>query len=54
MPKPTRTSSLEQFPGDSYSNIRNRSEGLRRLRRGWETYGERRMRAFSTNGKGTE
>ena len=32
------TSSLEQFPGDSYSNIRKLSEGPRRLRRGWERY----------------
>jgi len=42
--KPTGTSSLEQFPGYSYFNIRKLSEGLRRLTGGWERYARRRSR----------
>jgi len=35
---PRRTSSLEHFPGDSYSNVHQSVEGFRRLTRGWERY----------------
>ena len=29
---------IQQFPGDGYSNVRKLSEGVRRLRGGWERY----------------
>jgi len=50
---PTGSPPVAQFPGDSYLNIQKLSKGLRRLRGDWERYGERRMRASSTNGKGS-
>jgi len=36
--RPTGSSSLQQFPGDTYSNIRKLSTGFRRLRGGRERY----------------
>lgn len=45
---PTRTSSLEQFPGDSYSNIRKLSKGFRGLRGGWERYAVRESEVVVT------
>jgi len=33
---PPESPSLEQFPGDSYSNVQKPSDGRRRFRGGWE------------------
>jgi len=45
---PRRAPSLEQFPGDSYSNLRKLSEGLRG---GRERYADRRCRYVGIDGQ---